>query len=569
MLKQRLLISVASFQLCVAVLAIAARPARAQSSGATPVSLWVDTRTHQVFTEPGSHRARLNLPGTITQDQLSEEIDEKVREKTQTMEIELSKQERVNASLAQQNAALTKDVAKMKPDWKSYAQGFAKNIYIGTVLYADYGFYSHTAFGPSFIQNQNFPGPSNNAYNSFDITRAYINFMFTPTKDLLFRFTPDIYRTIGAANDKFGQSGAIGTTLDGNLGINLKYAYVQYKNFFNRSDNFKGAFLNFGAMPNPFVPWEEDMSGYRFVYYVPWNYLGLSTSQTGISVGLPYSIGERTYLDSEVGAYTNANYRQLEQTDTKQVMARVSAYPFGALWRFDGLGITGFYDYGYGNTTPDLSSIPTALKAPNSRITRVAALVHYTTPDWQLVGEFDWGHNAFTTSNLWTGSGPGDAFGFPTCLPAQTAPASCTKPATGTSLAAPGFADTTTLTQALLNNGRSNLEGFDFFGRYHIPSTPLTVFGLFQWALPNTKVSKDPLDFQRWVVGISYQYNEYLRFAIDSQNLDFYHGQFDFPTAEAQQFNSAARFTSFSKTSIKDVVPRDIHAFFLNVEFDY
>ena len=241
--------------------------------------------------------------------------------------------------------------------------------------------------------------------------------MFNPTKDLMLRFTPDVYRTIGAANDKFGQSGAIGTTLDGNLGIRLKYGYVQWKNFFDGNEHTRGAYLNFGAMPNPFIPWEENLDGYRFVYDSPWNYVGLSSSQTGISISVPYKIGERQYIDDEVGVYTNANYKQLEQSDTKQVMARVTAYPFGALWRFDGLGITGFYDYGYGNTTPDLSSVPTALKGPNAHIERIAALLHYTTPDWQLAGEFDYGHNAFSTSNLWSGSGPGDAFGFPTCLP--------------------------------------------------------------------------------------------------------------------------------------------------------
>ena len=34
-------------------------------------------------------------------------------------------------------------------------------------------------------------------------------------------------------------------------------------------------------------------------------------------------------------------------------MARVSVYPFGSTWRFQGLGLTGFYNYGYGNTAPD------------------------------------------------------------------------------------------------------------------------------------------------------------------------------------------------------------------------
>jgi len=566
MFKQWRLPIAALVLICDLALPMAGGTGWAQSGA---VQLWVDTRTHQVFTESGPHRVRLNLPGTLTEDQLNRELEAKVQEKTEAIESQLSKQQAVSASLAQQNSALTQQVSAMKPDWKSYAQGFAKYLYIGTVFYGDYAFYTHTGFGPSWVDSSNFPGQGNNNYNSFDITRTYINFLFSPTKNLMFRFTPDVYRMVGAANDRFGESGAIGTTLDGNLGVRLKYAYVQFRNFLDGNEHFTGATLKFGTQPNPFIPWEEDLNGYRFVYDPPWNYVGLSSAQTGIGISVPYKIGEKTYIDDEFGVYTNANYKQLEQTDTKQVMARVSAYPFGALWRFDGLGFTGFYNYGYGNTTPDLSSVPTALKGPNAYIERVAALVHYTTPEWQLAGEFDWGHNAFSTANLWSGSGPGDAFGFPTCLPAQTAPNSCTSPKTPPGLGTPGFADITTLAQALLNNGRSVQEGFAFFGRYHIPTTPLTLFGIFQLFQPNTNVSTDPFDFQRWIVGVSYQYNEYLRFAIDSDNLDFYHSQFAFPTAEALQFNSAAKFTPLSAKAIQNVVPRDIHAIFLHVEFDY
>jgi hypothetical protein len=570
MSKRWRLFSLALLVLSGMALPLAVGMARAQSTISNrPVELWVDTRSGQVFIRPGPHRVRLNMPGTITEDQLNREVEEKVNEKTEAIQTQLNQQKSVNASLAQQNSTLNQQVTAMKPDWKSYAQGFAKNMYIGTVFYGDYAFYTHTGFGPSFIDNINQPGQGNNNYNSFDITRAYINFLFNPTKDLMFRFTPDIYRTIGAANDKFGQSGAIGTTLDDNLGIRLKYAYVQYKNFLDGSEHFKGAYANFGAMPNAFIPWEEDLSGYRYVYDVPWNFAGLSSSQTGLSVSVPYKVGEKQYIDDEVGVYTNANYKQLENTDTKQVMARLTAYPFGALWRFDGLGITGFYDYGYGNTTPDLTSLPTALKGPNAHIERVAALLHYTTPDWQLAGEYDYGHNAFSTANLWSGSGPGDAFGFPTCLPAQSGSNTCTNPKTPPGLGTPGFADITTLAQALLNNGRSEQEGFDFFGRYHIPTTPLTIFGIFQLFQPNTKVQKDPFDFQRWIVGISYEYNEFLHFSLDSDNLDFYQGQTPFPTAEAKSFNSAASFTPLSKNFIFSPVPRDIHALFLHVEFDY
>ena len=55
--------------------------------------------------------------------------------------------------------------------------------------------------------------------------------------------------------------------------------------------------------------------------------------------------------------------------------------------------------------------MPAALKGPQSHIERLAALLAYTSETWQLAGEFDYGHNAFNTGNLFSGSGPGDAFG--------------------------------------------------------------------------------------------------------------------------------------------------------------
>ena len=69
------------------------------------------------------------------------------------------------------------------------------------------------------------------------------------------------------------------------------------------------------------------------------------------------------------------------------------------------------------------------------------------------------------------------------------------------------------------------------------PGTKLTAFGMFQWFMPNDNVKRI-----RWIsnaswLGISYQYNEYLRFALDSQNLLFYHNQFGIPVSYAEQFN--------------------------------
>ena len=71
--------------------------------------------------------------------------------------------------------------------------------------------------------------------------------------------------------------------------------------------------------------------------------------------------------------YDNGNFNQPEQTDTKQVMARLTLYPFGSSWHYQGLGLTGFYNYGYGNVAPDIGSVPTLLKGSIAHFTRMAA----------------------------------------------------------------------------------------------------------------------------------------------------------------------------------------------------
>ena len=87
----------------------------------------------------------------------------------------------------------------MKPAWTSYLNNFQDKFRIGALAYLDYSAYTHTGFGPQTLENINPPGPGNNGYNSFDITRVYTNIYFTPTDNLLFRFTPEIYRSNGTA----------------------------------------------------------------------------------------------------------------------------------------------------------------------------------------------------------------------------------------------------------------------------------------------------------------------------------------------------------------------------------
>jgi hypothetical protein len=553
-----------------------AQPLRAQDDSMTPrhtTTLWVNEKTGQVFVRPGKGRVPMNLGGGVDAEEIERRVEEKTQDRVRAAIAETRAQEQVD------NAAAQKQLDQIKPAWTSYVTNFQNKFRIGALAYLDYGLYTHTGFGPQFTENLNPPGPYNNMYNSFDITRVHLNTYFTPTDNWTFRFTPEVYRANGGATaDRTGAISAFGSNLDGDLNVRLKYAYVQYKGLLDDVPWLKGGNTTFGAQPNPFIPWEEDLYQYRFVNLVPWNYISLSSSQIGLQFDGPIKPtgSELTYADYGFGVYDNGSFRTPEQSNTKQVMLKGTIYPLGSAFKYQGLGLTGFYNYGYGNVAPDVGSIPSVNKA-SAHFTRIAAVLHYAAEEWNVAGEFDYGQNAFTANNLYSGSGPIDNFGTASGAaatgPGNVAGNTCSV-ATPCYQYANSFGPQTALYQAFLNNGRAREIGWDFFGHYHIPGTKLTAFGMFQWFLPNDNVQKDPLDFQRFVAGVSYQYNEYLRFALDSQNLLFYHDQFGVPISYAKKFNYVPGSTFNGRKlpatgTIPNTVPLDTHAIFLNIEFAY
>ena len=57
--------------------------------------------------------------------------------------------------------------------------------------------------------------------------------------------------------------------------------------------------MTFGAQQNPLISWEEDFGQFRYVYLSPWNYLGLSSSQIGLTMQGPIKLygGEATCIE--------------------------------------------------------------------------------------------------------------------------------------------------------------------------------------------------------------------------------------------------------------------------------
>jgi hypothetical protein len=559
--------------------------AQESRSAVKTVTLYVDRTTKQVFLEPGRNRVPIKLLGELDTNALADQVQQRVSDKTHQQIVDTVAQSQ--AQQAVQQHALEQQVQAMEPAWSRYLVNFQDKFRLGALAYLDWGMWTHPGYGPYFLENLNTPGVGNDTYNSFDLNRVYLNAYFTPRPDLTFRITPELYRTWGTVPaTRVGSSAAVNSNLTGDLGLRIKYAYIQYTGLLDKVAPLKGTALTFGAQQNPLISWEEDFGQFRYVYLSPWNYLGLSSSQVGLSVQGPIRLygGEATYVDYSFGAFDNGNFNNAEQANTKQVMGRFTIYPLGARWRYDGLGLTGFYDYGWGNVAPNSNSLSTPLKGSNAHFQRIAALVHYAAEEWNVLGEFDYGQNSFQLNNLYSGSGPADAFGTATGTPFTSgthfgntcSPATPCYPRFGT------YGPQVAAYSAFLNNGRAREIGLDFLGHYHIPGTKLTAFGLFQWFMPNDNVPANPLDFQRFVVGISYQVNEYLRIALDSQNLLFYHNQFGLPVSELRKFNYVPgsklngqilpgnnAVPGSLNTVIPDLVPRDTHAFFLNLEFAY
>jgi len=420
----------------------------------------------------------------------------------------------VSASSAAKNAA--SQVPGKLPESIELAGG---KINLGFTVYGDWGLYFKTGFGPQFTTQVNPPGPGNDNYNSFDITRTYINFFYSPNDKYTLRVTPNIFREIGnIPAQKIGVDGAAGASAPGSLVVRVKYAYIDFNKLFAGSKSFGDDKLTIGQQTNPLIDWEEALYGYRFTSLVPWNYLSLSSTHAGVKLHGPIKSNGKTILDYEVGAFDSGSFHNLELASEKQVMGRLSYYPMGATGRFNGFGLTGFVDYGYMNVTPD---------SPNQSLYRVAALVHYTNNTFGLAGEYDYGKNAFGVGNLFSGSGPVDAFGLGTTQFAGLA-------AEAKSILVP----------------TAQQRGFDFFGHVNIPHSPVSFFGLYQYFQPNTNVSTDPLDFSRLVVGVAFKYNSHLRFAIDSQNLIYTQSQFTF-------------------NGIPNAVPTNSNALFANFELNY
>ncbi len=228
------------------------------------------------------------------------------------------------------------------PEWLSHFK-------LGTLIYGDWAAYPKTGWGPQFLTQLNPPGPGNNGFNSFDLTRTYINLLWTPNERYTIRLTPNIFREVGSASAfKNSSQSSVGSNLNGNLTFRLKYGWLQMNNVL-----YEGQHIRIGQIENPLVPWEEDLYGFRFVNLVPLNFFAYSSTDLGVAALGPIRFNGIKYGDYWLGVYNGSSFHAAELNETRSPQGRVTLYPFAGTPALAGLGVTGFGSYGYTNVAPD------------------------------------------------------------------------------------------------------------------------------------------------------------------------------------------------------------------------
>lgn len=371
---------------------------------------------------------------------------------------------------------------------------------IGATFYGDFSHFTDTGFGPAF---QDAPttqlGPGNSELNVFEINRAYINLFYTPNAHVSLRITPDIFREIDSTDGPIaaGNGAQNNGTTNGNYTFRLKYAYVDFQKIFG-DGAFKDDKVTFGQTQSPLIDWEEGLSGHRYAYLVPWNYLSLSSSYSGARIHGPIQMNGKEYLDYDLGVFNTASFHAIDTSDKKQVMVRLTWYPLGTTVDRTGFGLTFFENYGYNTKLPSQISTP---------LNRIAILGHFQTHDnkYLIAGEYDLGHNATSTGNLFSG----------------------TAPVSGGPFFAGGAAnDIGTVSAAVLAGNATRQQGFAFFGHAGLGHSPFALWGFYQRFQPNVNFpGTDPIDFARTIGGLSYHFDKYFDVAFGDENFHWLHPQ--------------------------------------------
>lgn len=167
-------------------------------------------------------------------------------------------------------------------------------------------------------------------YNSFDVTRGYLNIRARLSDRVSVRFTPDVRPTTDAS-------------LDRNLALRLEYASLDVQ----VTDNMQ---VMFGLHEMPWLTYEETLNRYRvlgpFFSERAWTEesLGLLPGPTDLGASIKYS-GERS--DFHFGVYNGEGGGRAEIDAYKSFDGRATFRPFAEDGELGKVSVSGFYQYGW------------------------------------------------------------------------------------------------------------------------------------------------------------------------------------------------------------------------------
>lgn len=169
-------------------------------------------------------------------------------------------------------------------------------------------------------------------FNSFDVTRAYLNVNGQLSRNLRFRFTPDIRRVTDGS-------------LAGSLTLRMKYAFVQWDN------PTPGGSLRFGQQPTPWVDFEQSINRYRVQGTMFSEREGLIPSSGDFGAGYSTPLGAIAELHA--GVFNGEGSSLAETNKYKSVQARVTVRPLAGRGALNGIRLSGFVNAGwYGEDRP-------------------------------------------------------------------------------------------------------------------------------------------------------------------------------------------------------------------------
>jgi hypothetical protein len=164
-------------------------------------------------------------------------------------------------------------------------------------------------------------------FNSFDVTRAYLNVYGQISKNFRFRFTPDIRRV----ND---------SSLAGTLVLRVKYAYAQLDRV------TPGGWIKLGLHQTPWLDFEQSINRYRVQGTMFSERDGLipGSSDFGASYFTPLPGG---YGEIHGGVFNGEGYTLGEANKYKSAQIRATLRPLPNAGVAKGFRVSGFYNAGW------------------------------------------------------------------------------------------------------------------------------------------------------------------------------------------------------------------------------